>query len=86
MTRRLEEQQDALSHGQVQLRALEHAQRERADALRAAAAELAARRGEATGPIAGADLSEALRRKADAECRALEERSRRCGADWGLMH
>lgn len=73
--RRLAELRDEISRRQGQLDSLEALYAERQESLRQTAHELACRRGELS--TLESSLSESLRRKADAEYHALEERLRR---------
>lgn len=73
--RRLAELRDEVSRRQGQLDSLEALYAERQESLRQTAHQLACRRGELS--TLESSLSESLRRKADAEYQALEERLRR---------
>lgn len=76
-SKRLAELREEVSRRQGQLDSLESLYAERQESLRQTANELAFRRGELS--TLESSLSESLRRKADAEYQALEERLRRCG-------
>lgn len=76
-TKRLAELREEVSRRQGQLDSLEALYAERQESLRQTANELAYRRGELS--TLESSLSDSLRRKADAEYQALEERLRRYG-------
>lgn len=73
--RRLAELREEVARRQSQLESVDALYSERQEALRAAAAELAKRRGELSTLEGG--LSDSLRRKTDAEFQTLEEQLRR---------